>query len=282
MAFDHLTTTARATLPANLAPLGPWALVTGASDGIGEATARAMAEKGFDVVLVARRKARLEAIAADLSQKHGARAQIIIADLSEEDGASSLLDELAAKGIARSDIGIAVLAAGYGKSGAIVDTHLSDERGMLRVNCEAVLQLSQTFAKSMVSRGHGQLVLFGSIVGFQGNAMSANYSATKAYVQALAEGLSVELRPQGVNVLSVAPGPIASGFAERAGQKMGKAGTPDEVARAIIRNLNSSGTIRPGLLSKLLGYSLAVTPRSLRIRIMSKIMKGMAEPSAVL
>jgi len=91
---------------------------------------------------------------------------------------------------------------------------------MLRVNCEAVLRMSHALCRDMESSGSGQLVLFGSLVGFQGNAMTANYSATKAYVQTLAEGLRQEMTQYGIHVLAIAPGPIVSGFSERANMTM--------------------------------------------------------------
>ena len=106
--------------------------------------------------------------------------------------------------------------------------------------------------------------------------MSANYAATKAYVQSLGEGLAQELRPAGVHVLAVAPGPVASGFASRAGMTMAMADTPEAVARGILRALGTSGTRRPGPWGKVLGWSLAMTPRPLRVRIMSSIMTGMS------
>lgn len=223
---------------------------------------------------------RLDALARDIATAHGVGVQTIATDLGQPDGVSDMVDALKQTGIALSDIGIAVLAAGYGTTGALADVDIEAERDMLRVNCDAVLHLSHVFAQSMTERGAGQIVLFGSIVGFQGNAMTANYAATKAYVQSLAEGLAVELRPAGVNVLSVAPGPIATGFAARAGMTMGQAGTPEVVGKAIVRRLGRGGTIRPGLLSKVLGYNMAVTPRPLRVRIMSGILSGMAKGKA--
>jgi len=263
-------------LPAKLASLGPWALITGASDGIGAATAQELAKKGFNLVLVARRKARLDTLAGTLASENGIVAHTIAADLGQIDGVAQIMAALEQNGVAQADIGVAVLAAGYGTSGALVDVDITAERDMVRVNCDAVLQMSQIFGRSMASRGAGQLVLFGSIVGFQGTAMASDYAATKAYVQTLAEGLAVELKSSGVKVLAVAPGPVASGFAERARMTMGQAGTPGEVGRGIVRNLGRSGTIRPGLLSKVLGYNMAMTPRPLRVRIMSGIMAGMA------
>lgn len=252
-------------------PYGPVALVTGASDGIGKATAEALAAKGFDLVLVARRKPMLDDVAADLARRFGVTAQTIAADLSREDQVETLV-------LATSDlnVGTAVLAAGFGTSGSLTEVDYRDEQNMLRVNCETVLRLSQVFGQRMRDRGRGQLVLFGSIVGFQGAARAANYAASKAYVQTLAEGLALEFKTAGVSVLSVAPGPVESGFAARANMTMGQAGTPESVAKGIMRAIGTSGTIRPGLLSKVLGYNLALTPRFLRVRIMSGIMAGMA------
>lgn len=263
------------TAPAQLSerhrPFGVDAIVTGASDGIGAATAKALAAKGFSLVLVARRQQKLDDLARELRTAYGVAVDTIAADLSHEDGVEAVIEQTK-----DHDIGVAVLAAGFGTAGALTEVDYRNEQNMLRVNCEAVLRLSQVFGQRMTRKGSGQLVLFGSIVGFQGNALTANYAATKAYIQTLAEGLAMELKPSGVNVLSVAPGPVASGFASRAGMTMGQAGTPDSVARGIVKALGTSGTIRPGLLSKVLGYNLAMTPRFLRVRIMSKIMAGMA------
>ncbi len=200
-------------------PYGPVAVITGATDGIGKATSEALAAKGFDVLLVARRQKKLNEIAANISSRFGVRAKTLALDLSCEDAVEELVAQTS-----ELDIGIATLAAGFGTSGVLTDAEYKTEQNMLRLNCEAILRLSQVFGQRMRDRGCGQLVLFGSIVGFQGAASAANYAASKAYVQTLAEGLALEFQSTGVNVLSVAPGPIASGFASRAGMTMGKAG----------------------------------------------------------
>lgn len=271
----------RTKLPRGIAGLGPWALITGASDGIGAATALELAGKGFNLVLVARRTARLDALANEISATQDVDVQCISVDLGKAEGVTDLLQNLRATGVALSDIGVAALAAGYGTSGAFAETDIETERDMLRVNCDAVLHLSHVFTQSMKTRGAGHLVLLGSIVGFQGNAFTANYAATKAYVQSLAEGLAIEMAEHGVTVQSVAPGPVHTGFAARAGMTMDQAATPKVVARAIAKRLGRSGTIRPGLLSKVIGYSLALAPRFLRVRIISKIMSGMASSKSV-
>lgn len=118
-------------------------------------------------------------------------------------------------------------------------------------------------------------MLFGSLVGFQGAPFSATYAATKGFVQSLAEGLAVELRPHGVSVLSVAPGPVGTGFASRAGMTMGKAARPERVATSALRALGRYGTVRPGFQSKALGWSLGMLPRRMRVLAMGQIMQGM-------
>lgn len=122
-------------------------------------------------------------------------------------------------------------------------------------------------------------MLLGSIVGFQGTPWAAHYSATKAYVQVFAEGLGRELKPQGVDVLSVAPGPTNTGFAARANMKNGKSMDPSKIAPEILDALGRKSTVLPGFLSKLLVYSMVPLPRWARISIMGNVMRGMASKS---
>lgn len=113
-------------------------------------------------------------------------------------------------------------------------------------------------------------------MGFSRAPYSTTYAATKGFVQSFAEGLAVELRPRGISVLSVAPGPVGTGFAARAGMQMSKAETPEAVARLSLQALLSGGTVRPGVLAKLLGWGLTPLPRCGRVRVLGKIMQGMS------
>lgn len=250
---------------------GPWAVVTGASDGIGRAFAVELARRGVHVILVARRQERLEQLAAELTQAHGVQCQVLAANLSHAQGVQQVLD-----GSAGRDVGLVVCAAGFGTSGPFLQNDLSTELDMLQVNCTALAALSWGLGQRLVERGRGGLVLLSSVVAFQGVPRSANYAATKAYVQTLAEGLRGEWAAQGVQVLAVAPGPVRSGFAERSRMNMAQAEDPQVVARVSLDALGSLGTVRPGFLAKLLGWSLALTPRWGRIRIMGQVMAGMA------
>ncbi|MGB3355102.1 MAG: SDR family NAD(P)-dependent oxidoreductase [Mycobacterium sp.] len=186
---------------------GSWALITGASDGIGKALAGQIAADGINVVLCARSQDKLEALAAELAADHGIETLVLPADLADPGGVDTVADLTD-----RIDIGLVVLAAGFGTTGSVLETSLTDEVQLIAVNVTAVVRLSHIFARRLAARGSGGLVLFGSIVGWQGVPGQANYAASKAYVQSLAEGLHDELAPSGVDVLAVAPGPVDSGF----------------------------------------------------------------------
>lgn len=249
---------------------GPWAVVTGATDGIGRALAHQLAQAGFDLVLVARREPQLQALAQTLTREAAVQARAVALDLSLPDSPGVLAQQTAGL-----DVGLLVAAAGFGTSGPFVDSALEQELGMIDVNCRAVAAVTHHFARRFVSRGRGGLVLLSSLVAFQGVPRAANYAATKAWVQSFAEGLGAELQPLGVDVLASAPGPVQSGFGARAAMTMGQAQTPDEVARGTLRALGRWRTVRPGLLARLLELSLSLLPRWGRVRAMAAVMARM-------
>jgi short-subunit dehydrogenase len=253
---------------------GPTALITGASDGIGRAFAEALAAQGFDLLLVARREPVLQALSRDLVAKHGVKVQVIAADLSRPEAPAEVLARTA-----DHPVGLLVAAAGFGSIGPFLDLDPVTEANMVDVNCRAVVELTHGFGKRMAAAGGGGIVLFGSLVGFQGVPGSATYAATKGFVQGFAEALTVEMRPLGISVLSVAPGPVSTGFAARAGMQMGKSDTPEAVAAAALAALPGGGTVRPGFMGKLLGWSLAPLPRWGRVRVLGLIMMGMRSPA---
>lgn len=257
------------------AQYGPWAIVTGASDGIGRAFAVHLAEAGMNVILAARRREVLETLSADLTEQHGIDARVVAVDLGRPDGIATLLAETSTL-----DVGLLVASAGFGTSGSFIEAELAPELEMIDVNCRAVAALSHTFGRRFAERGRGGMVLMSSLVAFQGVPRAANYAATKAYVQSLAEGLRIELSARGVDVLASAPGPVNSGFAARASMTMSFAQTPAEVAGSTLSALGRQGTVRPGLLAKLLEWSLAFLPRWGRVRMMALVMGGMTKGHA--
>jgi uncharacterized protein len=249
---------------------GPWAVVTGALSGIGHALAENLASAGFDLVLVARRRVELDRLAALLAARHGTLTRVVAVDLSTTCGLRTVHEQTS-----DLDVGLLVANAGYGTAGPLHRADPVVEGNLLAVNCLAVLDLSHHFAQRFVHRGGGGIVLLSSIVALQGVPGAANYAASKAYVHTLGEGLQQELRPHGVDVLIAAPGPVASGFGARA--RLNETGmTPDEVARDIVAALGRRRLVRPGRLSKILGWSLAAAPRRVRSRILARVIAGFA------
>ncbi|WP_289015713.1 SDR family NAD(P)-dependent oxidoreductase [uncultured Methylobacterium sp.] len=248
----------------------PTALVTGASDGIGRAFAQKLAEVGFDLVLVARREAALAQLAEELREQHQVCVEARPGDLSDPAQVEAI-----AQATVDMDLGLLVAAAGFGTSGPFIDGDREAVMNMIDVNCRALAQLTHIFARRMVGRGRDGIVLMSSLVAFQGVPQAASYAATKAFVQTLAEGLRVELRPRGIDVLASAPGPVMSGFGRRAAMRITSGQTSEEVAGQSVAALGRRTTVRPGLLSKLLETSLKPLPRAGRVWMMCRVMAGM-------
>jgi hypothetical protein len=246
---------------------GPWAVVTGASDGIGREIARGLAARGLKLVLVARRGEQLAQIADEIGRSPSVETRVMSADLGRADDVARVLRETRSL-----DVGLLVASAGFGTAGNFLKTNAHDEANMVDVNCRAVLVMSKQFAARFAERKRGGLILFGSIVGFQGVGNAANYAATKAYIQALAEGLAVDLSPHGIDVLSCASGPVESGFAARSNLSPASSADPGVVARETIAALGRKTTVKPGIMSKVLINSLALLPRGARTKILSGIM----------
>ncbi len=255
-----------------MARYGPWALITGASEGIGREFARTLAAAGFNVILVARREERLRELTRELFDHYGTTATIVEADLADSESVTRVIES--ARDI---DVGLLVASAGFGTSGPFVDARLNEELGMLDVNCRATLSMAHAYGRRFVERGRGGIVLLSSIVAFQGVPQSAHYSATKAYVQSLAEALCIEFKPLGVDVIAAAPGPVNSGFARRANMQMGLALDPSAVPTSTLSALGRRMTIRPGWLSKLLEVALKMLPRWGRVHMMNQVMSGMTK-----
>lgn len=251
---------------------GEWAIVTGASSGIGLELATQLAEAGLNLVLNSRHLDKLQEVEKQLKSNSKIEITIVASDVSETEGIDKIIQ--ATKSL---NVGLLVVSAGYGTSGNFIDGSLNSEINMLKVNCEALLSLTHYYSQQFVQQKRGGIILMSSMVAFQGTPYSANYAATKAYVQTLAEGLAVELKPHGVNVLAAAPGPVESGFSQRANMKMSMSMTPSQVGAPILKALGRKTTVLPGFLTKLLVYSLRTVPRWGKVKIMKKVMGGMTE-----
>lgn len=248
---------------------GTWALITGASEGIGLACAQALADLKFNLVLVARRHERLDDIAKTLRHAHGIDVQVKSLDLS-------LLanNQLLCRDVEALDIGLVVTSAGFGTSGEFVENAWTDELNMIELNCISSAYLAHHFGQRFKQQQRGGLVLLSSIVSLQGIAYFGNYAATKAYIQSLGEALYAELKPYQVDVVTCAPGPVATGFAKRAHIQMQFAADATVTASGILSALNRrQRTVRPGLLAKCLSYPLELLPRGWRFPLIDLAMK---------
>lgn len=249
---------------------GEWVLITGATSGIGRAMAIQFGEAGFKLILTGRRAKELEELSNHLFDNYQTESIPIKGDLSKTEDVNYLLaetDHLA--------IGIAILNAGFGTSGKFISSTIDDEVNMLDLNCKSVLLMAHHFSNKMKEQPkRGAIVLMSSIVAFQGVPNAANYAATKAYVQSLGEALAIELKKDGVDVLTAAPGPVASGFARRANMQMDMTLKPEDVAVPIIHAIGRKRTLLPGFLTKFLAYNLRMTPRWGKTMIMGKVMAG--------
>lgn len=249
---------------------GHWAIITGASSGIGLELATQLVKAGFNLVINSRHLDKLQEVEKHLKSLANIDVKIVASDVSETEGLDRIIEST--QGL---NVGLLIVSAGYGTSGNFINSSLHSEIDMLKVNCEALLSLTHYYSRQFVQQKRGGIILMSSMVAFQGTPYSANYAATKAYVQTLAEGLAVELKPHGVDVLAAAPGPVESGFSQRANMKMSMSLTPSQVGVPILMALGRKTTVLPGLLTKILVYSLRTVPRWGKIKIMEKVMGGM-------
>lgn len=205
---------------------GEWALVTGASAGIGQALARQIAAEKMNVVLTARRADRLETLAQELERDHGIETRVVAADLSEPKEVEAILDATA-----DLEIGLLVNNAGLGHAGRFDLLDRDTLRDLVRVNCEAPLVLTHSFVQGMRARGRGGVLFTGSIAGRQPLPLHAVYSATKAFDLFLGEALWAELKASNIDVTVLEPGTTETEFQEVAGEIPHPGEGADEVAR---------------------------------------------------
>lgn len=194
---------------------GQTAIVTGASSGIGEWCARLLAERGADVVLVARREDKLRKLATELSAKHGVKADVLALDLTEHDAPAKLFD--ATEGAGRA-VTVLVNNAGFGTQGHFPDIPWEKTAEQLQLNVVALTELTYRFVRKMKERNAGYVLNVASIGAFMPVPGYATYGAGKAFVRNFSEALAYELRRSSVHVCCLCPGPTETGFMAVSGQ----------------------------------------------------------------
>ncbi|HEY3448338.1 MAG TPA: SDR family NAD(P)-dependent oxidoreductase [Myxococcales bacterium] len=258
---------------------GPWAVVAGASEGLGAAYADALASRGLNLVLLARRAAVLDSLAGSLRGRHGLEVRTLAVDLAAGDFAERL--EAAVAGL---EVGLGVYNAAFSPIGAFLDVPLADQLQAVAVNCRGPVIFGHVLGGPMAARGRGGLVLMSSLAGLQGTAALATYSASKAFNVTLGEALWQELRGQGVDVLASCAGAILTpGFQKASSRPAPGTLPPEEVARITLAALGQGPTVVPGAVNRLASLVLGrVLPRRLAIRLMAsttaKVVPAPARP----
>lgn len=251
---------------------GPWAIVAGASEGLGASFAEALAARKLNVVLVARRAELTETLAAKLRAAHGVETRVVGCDLSDAAFGDTLAQ--ATRDLA---VGLGVYNAAYSFVAPLLDKPLGDALRVVDVNVRGPLVFVHTFAPAMVTRGRGAIVLMSSLAGFQGSPKLAAYASSKAFITTLAESLWCELRPKGVDVLASCAGAIRTPGYARALPKEAP-GTLDasEVAERTLAALGHGPIVIPGGVNKLATFFLRrLLSRARAVGVMAKSVEGL-------
>lgn len=253
---------------------GPWAVVAGASEGIGQAYAHALAERGLNVVTLARRSGPLEADAEVIRQQYDVQVRPVALDLAAPDLAGNF-----DQAIAGLDVGLIVYNACYSKIGEFLDLPLADCSQTIDVNCRGPLTLAHRLAPHLVERGSGGILLMTSLAGFQGSALVGTYAASKAFDTVLAESLWAELSPRGVDVLGCVAGATLTPDFERKTpeDKRGKAFPmqPGAVAQEGLNALGHGPIHVVGRVNRTASRVLGLLGRARRVRFFSKTTRDM-------
>jgi short-subunit dehydrogenase len=239
-------------------------VVTGASAGLGAHFARLFAQDRHNVVLVARRRDKLDQLATELHQAYGVQTTVIAADLSDRTTPRRLYEELTQAGI---EVEFLVNNAGFGTSGVFAERELAHQLDMIELNITALTHLTGLFLPAMIARGSGRILNIGSGAGFLPGPFMATYYASKAYVLSFTEALAEELRGTGVTATVLCPGPTATEFAQVAGVGSAAlfrdAADAASVAQYGYRAMLAGKTIAiPGMTMKLAVQSLRMSPRA--------------------
>jgi short-subunit dehydrogenase len=256
---------------------GKWALITGASAGIGKAFADELAAGGTNLVLTARRGDRLEQIADSLAARYKIRTEICVADLANATAPQAIFDFTKGKGL---DIELLINNAGFGGYGEFAQEGLPRLLDMVQVNCSAVVHLTRLYLPEMIARKHGDILILASTASFQGVPYISAYSATKAFSLIFAEGLAEEARPHGIRVCALCPGSTESEFHEVANQKQFAAKHKQETAEKVARTgLQALAAGKSYVISGLGNYLGAHMQRLVSRRLVTRIVAGMFRPN---
>lgn len=244
---------------------GPWALVTGASSGIGQEYARRLAAAGLSVAMVARRRAPMEALSAELESGHGVNTRVIAMDLAQPGAAAAL-----AEAVADLEVGLLVANAGTGWIGRFDLQKPEDHSFLIRLHCEFHVELTARLLPAMKQRGRGGVIIVSSMGGLVPLPYYAVYSGTKALLQNWGEAIAVEMQGTGVDVQVLAPGDTKTGFQEVAGEMSTKWSSVEDVVGESLAGLGTKTVVVPGFENKLSLFLQRLVPRRMFVGIVAQ------------
>jgi short-subunit dehydrogenase len=253
-----------------------WALIAGASEGMGAAYAEALAARGLNLILIARRSEVLVSLATRLSQQYSIETKTIVLDLSLPDAAEQIL-----RHIDNLEIGLLVYNAAFSAIGPFLERPFEDHLKELHTNAFTPLKLVYFLAQGMLTRGRGGIVLMSSLSAFQGSAYISTYAATKAFNIVLAEGLWEEWRERGVDVLVCISGAVKTpNYVASGPEKTGGLGditmTPDQVVHEALNALGKAPYVIPGRINRISSFVMRhLLPRRATVKFMGRILRGM-------
>jgi len=258
---------------------GKWALVTGASAGIGVALANQLAAGGTHLVLTARRRERMEEFARTLQQRYRIRSEVFAADLALPEAPQQIYDFTKQKGL---EIELLINNAGFGQYGELTAVEPQRLLDMVQVNCAAVVHLTRLYLADMVARRRGDVLILASTASFQAVPYISTYAATKAFDLLFAEGLAEEMKPYGIRVCALCPGSTESEFHVVAGQAKFAAKQSQETAEKVARTgLQALAEGRSYVISGMGNYLGAQTQRLVPRRAVTRIAAKMFRPEKV-
>lgn len=253
---------------------GPWALITGASSGIGAEFCRQLAAKGLNIVLAARRVESMKQIAGELENKHNIKTKVVQVDLSTRDFMDTLAPE-----ISTLEIGLLVNNAGFGISGSLLTASPDKERELVNVNCRAPLILTQFIGNSMMKRKKGGIILLSSVLGFTASPWFANYAASKAYNLHLGRALWSELKPYGIDVAVLAPGSTDTEFNSISGIKGLVSMNAGPVVKTALKKLGRKPVIVTGAQNRFAVLLIKLLPARVLVPVTGHIINYLRKSS---
>ena len=254
--------------------MGRWALVTGASSGLGRDFAKLFAKDGHDVIAVARRQDRLDELKTELSQTHGVQTHVVAADLSDPAAPPRIFEDVMQAGF---EVEYLVNNAGFGTQGPFAELPLDRELAMLQVNIASLVHLTGLFLPAMLDRKTGRILNVASTAGFQPGPLMATYYASKAFVVSWSEALWFELRDTGVAVTTSCPGATATEFAATAGNdrtplfRSGVASSDDVAKEAYAAMKNGQRLVVHGAKNRMLAVGVRWMPRQSILGVTAKL-----------